>query len=69
MKKGIHPAYNEITVTLTDGEKVKMYSTLSRDLLLEVDPKTHIAWTKKTSTKNTGRTESFNKKFGSFMVK
>ncbi|MBN1783350.1 MAG: 50S ribosomal protein L31 [Alphaproteobacteria bacterium] len=68
MKKGIHPQYNEITVTMTDGEKVKMYSTLSKDMSLEVDPKTHSAWTKKTTQKATGRTESFNKKFGSFMA-
>ncbi len=67
MKKNIHPKYNEISVTMTDGSKIKMFSTLSKDLALDVDPKTHTAWTKKTTKKSTGRSETFNKKFGSFV--
>ncbi|MHA1540705.1 MAG: 50S ribosomal protein L31 [Alphaproteobacteria bacterium] len=67
MQKKIHPKYNEITVTMTDGSKVKMFSTMSKDLALDIDPTTHTAWTKKTTQKATGRSEKFNKKFGSFM--
>ena len=48
MKKGIHPDYHEITYVMTDGEKVKVRSTLGKEgdvINLEVDPKSHPAWT------------------------
>jgi len=67
MQKKIHPKYNEITVTMTNGSKIKMFSTMSKDLSLDVDPTTHVAWTKKTTYKSTGRSETFKKKFGSFV--
>ncbi len=67
MQKKIHPKYNEITVTMTNGLKIKMFSTMSKDLALDVDPTVHTAWTKKTTQKATGKSEQFNKKFGSFL--
>ncbi len=69
MKKGIHPKYNEITVTMTDGEQVKMFSTSSKDITVDVDPKSHIAWTKtKSQTVSGGQADKFNKKFAAFGI-
>lgn len=48
MKKGIHPDYHEIKVVMTDGTEYTTRSTLGKPgavLKLEVDPKTHPAWT------------------------
>lgn len=48
MKEGIHPDYHEITVAMTDGETYKTRSTwgASGDTLkLEIDSKSHPAWT------------------------
>ena len=48
MKKNIHPDYHEIEVEMTDGSKFKTRSTwgkASDTLKLEIDPKTHPAWT------------------------
>ncbi|MBN2676369.1 MAG: 50S ribosomal protein L31 [Alphaproteobacteria bacterium] len=68
MKKGIHPKYNEIPVKMTNGEEITIYSTLSNGFTLEVDPHSHVAWTKgKGVQKSRGRSEAFNKKFGSFV--
>lgn len=68
MKKNIHPSYHEIEVAMTDGKKVKMFSTVKKDLTLDVDPSTHIAWTKvKKATASKGQADKFNKKFGGFV--
>jgi len=48
MKKGIHPDYHEITVVMTDGSSFKTRSTLGKagdSLRLDIDPKSHPAWT------------------------
>ena len=45
MKKGIHPEYYEINVTMTDGNTVKMYSSVKKDLVLSTDNLNHSAWT------------------------
>jgi large subunit ribosomal protein L31 len=48
MKKEIHPDYHEITVILTDGSEFKTRSTYGKagaSLRLDIDPKTHPAWT------------------------
>jgi large subunit ribosomal protein L31 len=46
MKQGIHPNYQEITVTMTDGTEFKTRSTLNnKTLRLDIDPKSHPAWT------------------------
>ena len=48
MKKGIHPDYHEIEVVMTDGSKFKTKSTWGKPsdtLKLEIDPKSHPAWT------------------------
>lgn len=48
MKKGIHPDYHTLTVIMTDNTSFTTRSTYGKDgdsLRLEVDPKTHPAWT------------------------
>ena len=71
-KSSIHPKYRDIEVILTDGTKVSVMSTYEKDsLALEIDPSTHIAWTKdrnKTEFKD-GEVQKFNKKFGTLFTK
>ena len=48
MKKGIHPNYHEINVVMTDGSSFKTRSTYGKPgdtLRLDIDPKSHPAWT------------------------
>ena len=48
MKDTIHPDYHEITIVMTDGESFKSRSTYGKagdTLRLDVDPKSHPAWT------------------------
>lgn len=48
MKNDIHPDYHEITVVMTDGSEFKTRSTYGKagdSLRLDIDPKTHPAWT------------------------
>tara|TARA_B100001245_G_scaffold61903_1_gene42881 strand:+ start:576 stop:1055 length:480 start_codon:yes stop_codon:yes gene_type:complete len=63
-----HPDYHEIEVTMTDGETFKTRSTWGKkgdNLRLEVDPKTHPAWTggKAQIIDTEGRVERFNRRF------
>ncbi len=48
MKQEIHPDYHEITVVMTDGTEFKTRSTWGKTgdtLRLDIDPKSHPAWT------------------------
>tara|TARA_E500000331_G_C17030931_1_gene615101 strand:+ start:464 stop:700 length:237 start_codon:yes stop_codon:yes gene_type:complete len=67
MKKDIHPDYHEITVQMTDGSKYTTRSTWGKsgDLLkLDVDPKTHPAWTGVHRLLDSGgQLAKFNKRF------
>ena len=48
MKADIHPDYLEINVVMTDGSSFKTRSTWGKEgdtLRLEIDPKSHPAWT------------------------
>ena len=48
MKEGIHPDYHTINVVMTDGTKFVTRSTYGKDgdtLSLDIDPKSHPAWT------------------------
>jgi len=48
MKKQGHPDYHEITVVMTDGSEFQTRSTYGKagdKLHLDVDPKSHPAWT------------------------
>jgi len=68
MKQGIHPDYHEITVQMTDGTEFTTRSTYGKSgasLRLEIDPKTHSAWTgvHRVNTQ-AGRVAKFNQRFG-----
>lgn len=48
MKNDIHPDYHTIDVVMTDGTKFQTKSTWGKEgdeMHLEVDPKSHPAWT------------------------
>ena len=70
MKKEGHPDYHEITVQMTDGTEYKTRSTYGKagDVLrLEIDPKTHPAWTGVHRLTDTGgQLAKFAKRFKGF---
>ena len=63
MKKDIHPNYHTIKVEMTDGTQFETKSTLGAEgdlLKLEIDPKSHSAWTGgKQKLMDKGRTVSY----------
>jgi len=69
MKKEIHPDYHEITVVMTDGTSFKTRSTYGQagdTLRLDIDPKTHPAWTGVSRiSERGGRVARFKERFGS----
>jgi large subunit ribosomal protein L31 len=68
MKESIHPDYHEITVVMTDGSSFKTRSTYGKPgetLRLDIDPKTHPAWTGvRQSIERGGRVARFKERFG-----
>jgi large subunit ribosomal protein L31 len=71
MKEGIHPDYHEITVVMTDGSTYATRSTYGKagdTLRLEIDPKSHPAWTggQQRLLDTGGQLARFNKRFGGF---
>ncbi len=69
MKKDIHPEYHRIRVRMTSGEELEMRSTWGSEgdtLTLDVDPKTHPAWTggRQQLVDTGGRVSRFRKRFG-----
>ena len=68
MKEKIHPDYHEITVTMTDGSSFKTKSTWGKEgatMRLDIDPKTHPAWTGvRQSIDRGGRVQRFKDRFG-----
>ena len=73
MKKDIHPEYHDITVVLTDGTEYQMRSTYGEawtSLRLDIDPKSHPAWTGEHRLVDTGgQVAKFNKRFQGLGVK
>ena len=73
MKDGIHPDYHEITVVMTDGSEFKTRSTwgAAGDVLrLDIDPKSHPAWTGvQRIADRGGQVAKFNKRFQNFGLK
>ena len=73
MKKGIHPEYHEINVVMTDGTAFKTRSTYGKagdQLRLDIDPKTHPAWTGQHRLVDSGgQVAKFNKRFQNFGLK
>jgi len=73
MKQDIHPDYHDITVVQTDGTELKMRSTYGKEgdvLRLEIDAKSHPAWTGvyRVSERG-GQVAKFNKRFAGFGLK
>jgi len=71
MKDGIHPEYHEITVIMTDGSEFKTRSTMAGDTIkLDIDPKSHPAWTGvQRLVDSGGQVAKFNKRFAGFGLK
>jgi large subunit ribosomal protein L31 len=72
MKPDIHPDYHEIKVVLTDGTEYITRSTYGKPgevLKLDIDPKTHPAWTggQQQLMDRGGRVSRFQKKFGTIV--
>ncbi len=68
MKKEGHPEYHKITVVMTDGTEFETFSTYGSEgdkLQLDVDIKTHPAWTGggQHLMDRGGRVSKFKKKF------
>ena len=68
MKEKIHPDYHKITVVMTDGSSFETKSTWGKEgasLRLDIDPKTHPAWTGvRQSVDRGGRVQRFKDRFG-----
>ena len=74
MKQDLHPDYHFITVVMTDGTTYKTRSTYGKEgstLHLDIDPKTHPAWTggHGAMLDRGGRVSRFNNKFAGFVRK
>ena len=67
MKADTHPDYHTITVKMTDGTEFKTrscYGNPGDTLRLDIDPKSHPAWTGVQRVIDTGgQVAKFNKKF------
>ena len=67
MKEKIHPNYHKIKVVMTDGSQFETMSTWGKEgetLKLDIDSKSHVAWTGGTQKiLDKGRVSKFNKKF------
>ncbi len=69
MKEGIHPDYHTIKVVMTDGSEYTTRSTWGKEgdtLNLDIDPKTHPAWTGGSAQllDRGGRLSRFKNRFG-----
>ena len=65
MKQNIHPQYQEISATCSCGNVMKLNSTVSKDLNLDVCSKCHPFYTGTQKVLDSGgRIERFNKRFG-----
>ncbi len=73
MKANIHPDYHEINIVMTDGTEFKTRSCTVKagdTLRLDIDPKSHPAWTGQQRIIDTGgQIAKFNKKFASIGVR
>jgi large subunit ribosomal protein L31 len=73
MKEKIHPDYHEITIVMTDGTSYKTRSTYGKagdTLRLDIDPKSHPAWTGVHRLMDAGgQLAKFNKRFQNLGIK
>lgn len=73
MKPEIHPNYHMIKVVMTDGTEFLTRSTYAEEgatLNLDIDPKTHPAWTggSQQLVDRGGRLSRFNSRFGNLNI-
>jgi large subunit ribosomal protein L31 len=73
MKPDTHPEYHEINIIMTDGTAFKTRSCYGNEgdtIRLDIDPKSHPAWTGVQRVIDTGgQIAKFNKKFAGIGVK
>ena len=73
MKKDIHPEYHTINVVMTDGSTFETRSTYGKEgdtLRLEIDTKSHPAWTGVHRLVDSGgQVAKFNKRFAGLGIK
>ena len=74
MKADIHPKYHKVRVVMTDGTEFFTRSTYGKEgdtLQLDIDPKTHPAWTGGSGAllDRAGRVSKFNQRFGGISFK
>ena len=73
MKKQGHPDYHKIQVVMTDGTEYETRSTWGSEgdvMRLDIDPKSHPAWTGvRRILDSGGRVAQFNKRFAGLGVK
>ena len=73
MKKDIHPDYHDITIVMTDGTEYTTRSTMGKEgdtLKLDIDPKSHPAWTGQHRILDSGgQVARFNKRFSGLGIK
>ena len=73
MKKNVHPNLHLIKVQMTDGTEFETMSTWGKDgdvMKLDIDPKSHSAWTGGTQKiLDKGRVSKYNKKFSNLRTK
>ena len=73
MKKGIHPDYHSINVVMTDGTSFQTRSTYGKSgdtMKLDIDPRTHPAWTGVHRLLDTGgQLAKFKNRFDAFGLK
>ena len=73
MKTDIHPDYHMIKVVMTDGTEYETRSTWGAEgdvMRLDIDPKSHPAWTGvRRILDSGGRVAQFNKRFAGLGVK
>ena len=71
MKKNTHPDYHKIKVIMTDGSDFETMSTWGKEgdtLKLDIDSKSHAAWTGgNQKILDKGRVSKFKKKFSNLL--
>ena len=72
MKPDIHPQYHTIKVVMTDGTEFETKSTRGKEgevMRLEIDPKSHPAWTGvHRMIDSGGQVAKFNKRFANLGI-
>ena len=72
MKPDIHPQYHTIKVIMTDGTEFETKSTWGKEgevMRLEIDPKSHPAWTGvHRMIHSGGQVAKFNKRFANLGI-